>query len=174
MIKALENPHLKKIWEEVNWKIRHPEAKSLEEALKMEAQKNGCILYDVDSKRYFTVFECNYTDEESISLQCISDTGGSTVITYKKANSKQEILGRPITLEDILNILDQRKLGSTGTQYQIHTNKDFVIVGIDGYVETGEEPQFNYLGDFSWKLTYPLHEQTPEAWEKIYEIMNQK
>ena len=65
MKEALENPHYKKIGEKVIMN-RYLEAKSLEEALEMEAQKNGCILYDVDSKRYFTVFECNYTDEESI------------------------------------------------------------------------------------------------------------
>ena len=165
MIKALQNPHFKKIWERMNWQIRHPEAKSLKEALEMEAQKNGCILYDVDSERCFTVFECNYTDEETISLQCISDTGGSTIITYKKANSKQEILGRPITLEDIILLLPANL---THFIKNVDGSLQIKIFGID---EVGCD---FFKGMFDWKLTKPLHEQTPETWEKISKLINQK
>jgi len=159
MQEALKNPQFKKIWETVIMN-RHPEAKSLEEALEMESQKNGCILYDVDSKRYFTVFECNYTDDESISLQCISDTGGSTVITYKKANSKQEILGRPITLFDVISLLNKNKDEEEDPLYYANGKRIFAIFCDESYCRK--------VCDFNTNL---LEEQTPETWEKIANLI---
>ena len=87
MIEALEKPHYKKIWEEVNWKIRHPEAKSLEEALKLERKEPNNLLVAHAYGLGYRTFTSELYDEKN------RDNGMARV---------EQILGRVITLEDIL------------------------------------------------------------------------
>ena len=91
MIKALGNPHFKKIWEEVNWKIRHPEAKSLEEALEMESKFDDSLLFHtyVNDSRIINSQEFTWLSSE----------------IYGEDKGENVTLGRQITLEDVLMLL---------------------------------------------------------------------
>ena len=142
MIKALENPHFKKIWEEVNWKIRHPEAKSLEEALKMEFGYKACIV-EINDREF------QYTNIDAIEMTkeySYMEDGGFEIL---------QILCRPITLFDILNLLN--------------INKEDRI-----YIANGAEIHKIPDGKFCDFTTNLLEEQSHEAWEKISELINQK
>ena len=91
MIEALEKPHYKKIWEEVNWKIRHPEAKSLEEALEMESKFDDSLLFHtyVNDSRIINSQEFTWLSSE----------------IYGEDKGENVTLGRQITLEDVLMLL---------------------------------------------------------------------
>lgn len=141
MIEALENQDFKKIWEEINWKVRHPEAKSLEEALEMESKFNDCLL-----------FHTYINDSHIINSQ--EFTWLSSEI-YGEDKGENVTLGRPITLFNVLDLLNTNK-------------KDRI------YIANGSEIHKIPVGklcDFTSNL---LEEQTHETWEKIYEIINQK
>lgn len=83
--------------------------------------------------------------------ECITITSQDGVI--------KEILGRPITLEDILIITKKH---------------EFRKCDIDGKSQIRffkTQTDLKYLG-FDWQLTKPLHEQTPETWEKISNLID--
>lgn len=164
---ALQNPHYKKIWEKVMMD-RNPEAKILEEALKMERQYYNCFfLYNEiesyvgeycqnlrrDIKGYSGMVEehfegCSASQQEKI---------------WKNYEKKPSILGRPITFEDIILLLPTN---STHFTKKVDGLLQITIFGID---EVGCD---FYIGIFNWKLTKFLHEQTPETWEKISQLLN--
>ena len=141
MIKALENPHFKKIWEEVNWEIRHPEAESLEEALEME-------------KFYYNSYAFAECTQKKVFLY-------NEIKNILKENNLR-ILGRPITLEDIMMILPR-----TFAYWNAYNS----IVKVD-FVNGNHHHVIGY--NLEWQPTKPLHEQNPETWEKISKLMNQK
>ena len=179
MQNALQNPHYKKIWEEVNWKIRHPEAKSLEEALKFERKEplNLLVAYSWPRDRIFTSVEYNTRnfDNGMARVECV--------------------LGRPITLEDILLLLKNqistmsswekvedklRKLNprcctamgkSTKYTYNSYTQAYLRIehgrIVCENVLFVGLMIEVQRF----WQLTKPLHEQTPETWEKIANLI---
>ena len=179
MQKALENPHYKKIWEEVMMN-RHPEVKSLEDALKMEAYEDGCLFYNVKKNIYglniayktltrYTPFGLNILNNPLKRHTPLRADYGfcshkNTEFTYQDEPSAWqygynfEILGRPITLEDIwLKYPNFR-------HYSLKDNGCFV----DIYKDMGATAEFTR---FFWQLTKPLHEQTPETWQSIYIII---
>ena len=144
MQQALENPHFKKIWEEVNWKIRHPEAKSLKEALKFERKEPLSLLvaYSWPRERTFTSVEYDIRDWNH---------GMASV---------ERVLGRPINLEDILILLTKH-------------GKDKNEIGII-LLENGNlciKPQTGGEYDFDWEYSKPFYEQSPETWEKISKLI---
>ena len=158
MIKALENPHFKKIWEEVNCKVRHPEAKSLEEALGMELQNEYCLLLhkhqiestDIGFVKEFEILIINALRNAGKPVENINES-----ILEMVSKTQTKILGRLITLFDVLDLLN--------------TNKEDRI-----YIANGSEIHQIPVGklcDFTSNL---LEEQTPETWEKISELINQK
>lgn len=158
MQEALKNPHYKKIWEKVIMN-RHPEAESLNLALGSE----------------YLQYE-----EECITI---------TDIIIK------EILGRPITLEDILSLLENQisamtswdevedRLRRLNLQCRTVTNKATKYTYnsyTQAYIrqEHGKKVCENVLFvgliieiQRFWQLTKPLHEQTPETWEKIANLI---
>jgi hypothetical protein len=143
MQEALNNPHYKKIWERMNWQIRHPEAKSLEEALEMEEKyKLHCeVLF-----RYENITEIiNIEKRNLINVDLLKKAKQNGV-------AKFETLGRPITLFDVLNLLN--------------TNKEDRI-----YIANGSEIHKIPDGKFCDFTTNLLEEQTPETWEKIAELI---
>jgi len=150
MQQAIKNPHFKKIWEEVNWKIRHPEAKSLEEALILEKEYDDCLLFFND---------CLFTHNTVSGIR-------SAIIALRTANISEakryyimgndsdcKILGRPITLDDILLIFVEK----TSDKLQDFSAKHVRCYAID------------FVGD--WQLTKPLHEQRPKTWEEISKLI---
>lgn len=162
MEEALKNPHYKKIWEKIIMN-RHPEAKSLEEALGMEISPfNGCmVLVDLTQLGYimstneplkvvsYNKFEYFAIEPVYSKLVRVWDT------RKKKVQNNSQILGRPINLEDIL------------LQYNLSYYDDCII---DLYKTGGS---YDYDGPIcAWQLTKPLHEQTPETWEKISNVIN--
>ncbi len=141
MIKSLENPHFKKIWEEVNWKTRHPKAKSLEEALFLETDNPDC-----------NVLHCGLNLIVSMQSLCLLRNSGLSC-GNKAYHSFSQSFGRPITLEDILLIFVKK----TSDQLQDFSAKHVRFYAID------------FVGD--WQLTKHLHEQTPETWEEISKLI---
>jgi hypothetical protein len=154
MQNALQNPHYKKIWEKVMIN-RHPlcERKdntkeamllSLAGALKQEMRIVGCYYYVGDSLNMV-----------SISIPTAKS------IQYDKENGLRgvETLGRPITLFDVLALLNKDKTLEE-TQYVSNGSKIFKVCFGDNYNE--------FFCDFTTNL---LHEQTPETWEKISNLI---
>jgi hypothetical protein len=144
MQEALQNPHFKKIWEEINWKVRHPEAKSLREALKFERKEPLSLLlaYSWPRERIFTSVEYDIRDWNH---------GMASV---------ERVLGRPINLEDILILLTKH-------------GKDKNEIGII-LLENGNlciKPQTGGMYDFKWEYSKPFYEQSPETWEKIANLI---
>jgi len=178
MQKALENPHYKKIWEEVMMN-RHPEVKSLEDALKMEAYEDGCLFYNVKKNIYglniayktltrYTPFGLNILNNPLKRHTPLRADYGfcshkNTEFTYQdefydwQYGYNFEILGRPITLEDTLIVCRDCNI----KRYAI-SNKQNIIslyeIGLDKY--------------FDWQLTKPLHEQTSQVWENISKLID--
>jgi hypothetical protein len=144
MIKALENPHFKKIWEEVNWKGRHPEAKSLEEALFLETYNTDC-----------NVLHCGLNLIVSMQSLCLLRNSGFR-LGDRQYHAFSQSFGRPITLENILLCIDDLK---------IHNLSILPIIKI--YRENNIPEYY-----FDWQLTKPLHKQNPKTWEKISKLIN--
>lgn len=162
MQEALKNPHFKKIWEEVNWKIRHPEAKSLEEALQEELNHYGCCFFNPNQTMSTGVIVgwnnagCSY-----ISTEGINDKKQSIVVHIKDMFYQNSlILGRPITLEDILLLL--AKNGKKRNEIGI-----ILLENCNLYIK----PQTGGRDDFKWEHSKPIHEQNPETWAKISKLI---
>lgn len=164
MQEALETPHFKKIWEEVIWKGRHPEAKSVEEALFLETYNMDC-----------NVLHCGLNLIVSMQSLCLLRNSGLQ-LGDKQYHAFSQSFGRPITLEDIINLFTKQEInkGAGDVEIRIFTSGELVNlynITITGYVETGEEPQYHYVGEFFYSITKPFHEQTPETWEKIANLI---
>jgi len=139
MIKALENPHFKKISEEINWKVRHPEAKSLEEALFLETHNMDC-----------NVLHCGLNLIVSMQSLCLLKNSGFH-LGDRQYHAFSQSFGRPITLEDILHLLNKQHLL-------------YVADGTKIYFIDKNAKGTKIFCDFTSNL---LEEQTPETWEKI-------
>jgi hypothetical protein len=161
MQQALENPHFKKIWEEVIMN-RHPEAKSLEEGLKMELKHYGCYFFNPNQTMSTGVIVgWDNAGYRYISTEGIDDKKQSIIVHIKdKFYDNSLILGRPITLEDILILL-------SGKAYSISIPcfaSNIIVTILSGGVVT------EYFID--WQLGKPIYEQRPETWEQISELIN--
>jgi hypothetical protein len=159
MIKALGNPHFKKIWEKVITN-RHSEVETLEEALKMELKHYGCYFFNPNQTMSTGVIVgwndvgCSY-----ISTEGINDKKQSIVVHIKDMfYQNSSIIGRPITLEDILLLLSKNGKARNEIGIILLENGNLCI-----------KPQTGGGYDFEWKYSKSLHEQNPETWEKISE-----
>jgi len=168
MQKALKNPRFKKIWEEINWKIRHPEAKSLEEALQEEISPfNSCMVF-VDMTKLGYVMTSNehlhvvsYSKFEYFAMEPVySRLIKVWDIQKKKPLNGCQILGKPITLEDILLLLAKNGKARNEIGIILLENGNLYIKPITGG---------SY--DFKWEYSKPFYEQNPETWEKISELI---
>lgn len=146
MQEALKNPHYKKIWEEVNWKKRHPEAKSLEEALFLETYNADC-----------NVLHCGLNLIVSMQSLCLLRNSGLH-LGDKQYHSFSQSFGRPITLEDIMMILP--RTFAYWNAYNSIVKVDFV---------NGNHHVIGY--NLEWRPTKSPHEPTPETWEKISNLI---
>ena len=154
MQEALKNPHYKKIWEKVIMN-RHPEVKSLEEALEVEEKhKLHCeVLF-----RYEDITEIiNIEKQDLINVKIIEQAQKNGVAEFKT-------LGKPITLEDIL-ILFGKTFSQTLNAYK------FVQLTCEGAFIT-MQPIEHPLHRIEVILGKPLHEQPPETWEKIANLID--
>ena len=168
MQEALKNPHYKKIWEKVIIN-RHPEAKSLEDALLIESEIKGCLALVMD---YFgntfleEIFYC--TDSDYVVVYKGAEPMGSGLgdfchVSFYRKNLCN-IIGRPITLEDIL-ILFGKTFSQTLNGFK------FVQLTCEGAFIT-MQPIEHTLHRIEVILGKPLHEQTPETWEKIANLID--
>lgn len=167
MQKALENPHYKKIWERVMMN-RHPEAKSLEESLTLESRQYGCMITMItsplsDTHRKTEVAYILYDDGvDSVNNErwyCFKkDTIEPHTFTIVK--SQAQIIGRPITFEDMFILLTGHVLAT-----QFNSNKIFTFTSV-------------VLGDiknprsFTVNFNKPLHEQDTCIWETISKLID--
>lgn len=151
MVKALKNPHYKKIWEYVNWKGRHPQAKSVEEALFLETYNTDC-----------NVLHCGLNFIVSMQSLCLLRNSGLQ-LGDKQYHAFKQSFGRPIMLEAIMLLLPTN---STHFIKNVDGSLQIKIFGID---EVGCD---FYIGTFDWQLTKPLHEQSSETWETISKFTN--
>ena len=152
MQNALQNHHYKKIWEEVNWKSRNPQAKSLEEALKFERKEPLSLLVAYSWPREQTFTSVEYDTRNW-------DNGMARV---------ERVLGRPITLEDILSLLNHQPWENRGW---IQSFRITETVNKGEYHINIYDKDYAGVGLCFWQLTKPLHEQTPETWEKIANLI---
>lgn len=157
MEEALKNPHYKKIWEKVIMN-RHPEAKSLEEALELESREfcsYGVVMYKA-GKHYGQLMM--FRDMHEI----------------EKCNSTQrpEILGRPIILTDILKLLYKPKNECLPEIRLMPTNFWEIAELPEGlYVSINAHEAYGGGKLFIWNITTDfLEKQTPETWKKISKI----
>jgi hypothetical protein len=150
MQEALQNPHYKKIWEKVNWDLRNPQAKSLEEALEMESKFDDSLLFHtyVNDSRIINSQEFTWLSSE----------------IYGEDKGENVTLGRQITLEDVLMLLGK-------TFIQTLNGYKFVQLTCEGAFIT-MQPIEHTLHRIEVILGKPLHEQTPETWEKIANLID--
>ena len=148
MQEALKNQHYKKIWEKVIMN-RHPEAKSLEGALEMELLQEGSLY--IHYNEVFSVLH-RRDFEKFAGIQSYGSRG--SCVRHLIHQIEPQILGRPITLEDILLLHNKEDCDNNYLQ-------------TDGFCVYDEG---NYHL-FEWKPTKPLHEQTPETWEGISNLI---
>ena len=148
---ALQNPHYKKIWEKVIMN-NHPTAKSFEEALKMEEiYKLHCEVL----LRYENVTEIiNVEKRNSINIDLLKQAQQNGVAEFK-------ILGRQITLFDILSLLN-----NMNQQNYCFTSDGY---GIYHTTENNYLHRVRKVCDFNTNL---LEETTPETWEKIANLID--
>lgn len=88
MQEALKNPDFKIIWEEINWQIRHPKAKSLGDALEMELEEELCV-------GVTELLRCARAGEYYIR----------DMYTTQQRHPRLTILGRYIMFNDILSLI---------------------------------------------------------------------
>ena len=168
MQEALKNTYYKKIWEKVIMN-RHPKAKSLEEALSLEMSPfNGCMVL-IDLTQFGYIMSANeplkVVSYNKFGYFAIEPVYSKLIAVWdscnKKVKNNAQILGRPITLEDIMLLLP--------------ANSTHFIKNVDGLLQIkifriDEVGCDFYIGTFYWQLTKLLHEQTPETLETITKI----
>ena len=194
MQEALKNTHYKKIWEKVIMN-RHQDCDSIEKALLHESTHKGCLialddkpchilpiddgLVEYDFMRPNIAKLIHIEDPEVNDIQCevcnncLSVEGlPSFIASINKVKFySPQILGRPITLEDILilftktyneiQFFDTARI-SNGREYRCF---------IELKHNTPDVSESVKYGKIEWQLTKPLHEQTPETWEKIANLI---
>jgi len=161
MQQALENIHYKKIWEEVNWKIRHPEAKSLDEAFYMESGVNNALVMTGDGSLY-RVNEVEFCESNPYSVGVQPKNNIKIIGRYNYEGGYEcKIIGRVITLEDILLLLSKNGKARNEIGIILLENGNLCI-----------KPQTGGMYDFDWEYSKPFYEQSPETWEKISKLIN--
>lgn len=167
MQEALKNPHYKKIWEKVIMN-RHPKAKSLEKALNTEMKYYNCFFAYNDIESYVGEFCKNLMNNinayNAIAEECAeSQSFFERRRFWANFEEKPTILGRAITLEDILAVLPRHSTdhGTNYSGFAIRVCKEVLNIWSDSGIFC-----------FTWQSTKPLHEQTPETWEKIANLID--
>ena len=166
MKNALKNPHYKKIWEKVIMN-RHPQANNLDRALEMEAKHSGCYISVITSPHapqyrkteIATILWDDGIDSASNKRWYCFRNSNIDPHTFTTVQKQDTVLGRLITLEDILILFTKRTSIFSKIQDKL---QGFSVRELQFYI-------LEFLG--SWQLTKPLHEQTPETWEKIAKII---
>ena len=193
MQEALNNPHYKKIWETVI-RNRHPEVKyedkefCLKRALDKELKYFGCFIKftkytlvkasEQKEIKFLTVGSKKYADTVTLNPINYYNGGLPNFDYHLKQNEVITILGRQITLEDILQLQANPQSFSSWDKEHIEQG---TLVYANGMIMLGLPSVSTYINlDDSingncfcvdWQLTKPLHEQTPETWEKIAELI---
>lgn len=150
MQEALKNPYYKKIWEEVNWKVRHPDAKSLYSALMVEMEEPSA--YGVVMRRASRDYGMSIMFRDMYKIDKCNTT------------QRPKIIGRPITLEEILILLG-KIFNETLNAFK------FVLLTCEGAFVT-MKPIEHPLHRIEVILGEPFHKQTPETWEKIANLID--
>ncbi len=173
MQEALKNPHYKKIWEKVIMN-NNPMADSLEEAFKIE---KGLCEYKVEVAWYGMNAGIPANSELPLLFDKLGAINEKTFFkTGKYGNNEysyvggtifkksiNQYLGNPITLEDILAVLPRHSTdhGTNYSGFAIRVCKEVLNIWSDSGIFC-----------FTWQSTKPLHEQTPETWEKIANLID--
>ena len=181
---ALQNPHYKKIWKEINWDLRNPQAETLEEALLEEACYDDCLFIEKNYIGTPKVFynDCgyayafnfcsdyNYKNNRKISFydgvqrkQYDVNTGilleEYTEEILNKERLLQHIVGRPITLFDILKLLNAKPQEDCSS---------YIADGVGIFKYFIDWRPAELVCNFE---TNSLCETAPETWEKIAELI---
>ena len=190
MQKALENPHYKKIWEKVMMN-RHPEVKSLEEALINEKQYFDCWFSYNDITSYVGSM-CNNLMIDIQAYNGMAEEYVEQLSWQKKAaflanfETKYTLLGRPITLEDILlllsNLTNDNKITIQDIDIVVKNtyilpekkrlDNSCVCIDIIKYLEQEDEDEDEERILFYFEITKPLHEQDICVWESISKLID--
>lgn len=168
MQKALQNPDYKKIWERVMMN-RHPEVKSLEEALKSESKEALCLIETDTGINFIAILEeqCNQYD------------------SYPFYNI-HKIYGREITLEDILILLSNLKNDNKITMQDIdiavkntcilpekkRLDNHCICIEIIKYLEQEDGDEDEEMIYLYFDIVKPLHEQTSQVWEDVSKLID--
>jgi len=190
MQKALENPHYKKIWEKVMMN-RHPEVKSLEEALINEKQYFDCCF----SYNEITSYVGSMCDNLKIDIQAYNGMAEEYVeqLSWQKkaaflANfeTKYTLLGRPITLEDILlllsNLTNDNKITIQDIDIVVKNtcilpekkrlDNPHICIEVIKYLEQEDGDEDEEMIYWYFDIVKPLHEQTSQVWENISKLID--
>jgi hypothetical protein len=191
MQEALKNPHYKKIWEKVIMN-NNPTAKTLDEALEREFFNFG----NTDAGnlcRVYVNFKGDFINGQGIGIACGASKPCNYDTVYKEVFVKEywgnmklyltdkikqnhgkvidfQILGRPITLFDVLKLLQKN---IENGEFALMTNC-VVLCNIDVTRNTSNDT-FQYfvkkICDINNKSNL-IEEQTPETWEKIANLID--
>jgi len=187
MQKALKSPHYKKIWEEVNWKIRHPSEGTLIDALLLEACYDGCFFiqdgyigmpqvfsndcgyayafnfysdYQYKNNREISFYDDEERKKYDVNTGVLLEEYTEEILNKKRV--LQHILGRPINIEDIILLFP------TNSTHFIKNANSLLQIKIFGIDKVGCD---FFQGVFDWQLGKPLDEQSPETWEGISKLI---
>jgi len=194
MQQALENLHFKKIWEEVITN-KHPSERTLIDALLSEACYDGCLFiqdgyigmphvfpndcgnayafnfcsdYQYENNRKISFFDDEERKKYDVNTGVLLEEYTEEVLNKERV--LQHILGRPITLFDILNLLQKN---TKNGEFALMTNC-IVLCNIDATRNTSNDifPYFvKKICDIN-NESILLEEQSPEAWVEISKLIN--
>jgi hypothetical protein len=174
MYEALQNPHYKKIWEKINWQIRHPEAKTLEEALLIERKNPNCLFVYNDIQDYvghnFNNLKLHRECYDGMVEERINEESSFKKVDFLRSlDTKPTFLGRPITLEDIL-ILFNGKFTHLRMEdcYYIFENTTYDYANNNEYTGT----IISSTTIFKLKIRTAFEDETPETWETMANLIN--
>ena len=138
-------------------KLQQLEAKIQEAVPSIMELKFGCeVLVQIDDE----FREKNVVSKMGVNEIGIDVEGNFHDIEAIKEADFIEILGRPITLEDVLMAID------------ISKKKTPLVVGING--EFSEEIQNGWKGHETWKLGSPLQDQSEETIDFLHTLLTNK
>jgi hypothetical protein len=166
---ALKNPHYKIIWEKVIMN-RHPDCETLEKALLHESSYSQCLVL-LDNKIYNIYDDCiEYNLNTNIIRKTCYYEAYIDYVVYKAEKTLYknfQILGRIITLEDILILLRPKGFNPFISYHNVDNIATLSYFPEQEMQDIIRQNGMRANAMFFWQLTKPLSEQTHETWERI-------
>ena len=118
--------------------------------------KRGCFIHTVRNDRRIFILRRSQT-----SYACYNVRNNATFFIHEESISK--IIGRPITLADVLRVLEK-----SSNEWVItgHHNKECIVI-----IKITPKGLVSLRKFIKWNLEKPLEEQEPETIEFLYNLL---